>query len=194
MSRKINRVPVKLDAKGIKALSKEEIVTILRGADPLIMCGGRAMLAKILKGSREKKLLEQGLDKVPVYAAFKALSLEDIQARIDWMILNDYLTIEYDYRLPLIVYTNKGWEIERETYATELLQGIDKLIASDELQLDMTYLKDRNRDIIMLLLDKIQASENPKYLPVLAAWKKVDYKKVQLRITQVMQGLEQTVA
>ena len=193
MGRKINRVPVRLDAKGIKTLSKSDIAIILRAADPLIMHGGRALLAKILKGSKEKKLLEQGLDKSPVYGTFKTLSLEEIQARIDWLILNDYLAIEYDYRLPLLIYTHKGWEIEQETYATELLQDIDQLLERGETQTDMSYLKDRNRGMIFLLLDKIEATGNPKYLSVLRAWKKVDYKKVQMRINQVMRSLEQAV-
>jgi hypothetical protein len=33
-----------------------------------------------------------------------------------------YLDIEYDYRLPLLVFTDRGWDIERETMADELLQ------------------------------------------------------------------------
>jgi hypothetical protein len=56
-----------LDPKGIKNLPYEEIVAILRGADDLIMSGGRSLLAKVLKGSRAKKVLGLGLDASPVY-------------------------------------------------------------------------------------------------------------------------------
>ena len=59
MSRKIQRVRYRLDAKSITALPFDEIAAILRGADTLIMSGGRSMLVKILKGSRDKKLLIQ---------------------------------------------------------------------------------------------------------------------------------------
>jgi hypothetical protein len=50
MGKKVKRVRVELDASGIKQLSDHEIKTILRGADDLIMSGGRALLAKILAG------------------------------------------------------------------------------------------------------------------------------------------------
>jgi hypothetical protein len=39
-------------------------------------------------------------------------------------------------------------------------------------------------------LDKIEASGNPKYLPVLEAWAQIDYKKIKLRIEQVMREIK----
>jgi superfamily II DNA helicase RecQ len=189
MSRKVRRVSYRLDAKGIKALPCEEIVAILRGTDELIMTGGRALLSKILKGSREKKVLELGLDECPVYGYYKQLTLPEILARIDWMILNGYLQIQYDYRLPLLKYTPKGWEIERETFAAELLQEFDEMIASGKPHFDMEYLKDRNRGMILLLLDKVEATGDPKYVPLLKDWEKIDYQKVQKRIRQVVRKL-----
>ena len=60
MGKRVNQVNVTLDPKGITDLPYEEVRAILRGADDLIMRGGRALLAKVLKGSREKKLLEFG--------------------------------------------------------------------------------------------------------------------------------------
>lgn len=46
MGRKVQRVPVSLDSHEIHALSEEEIRIIRRGADDLIMSGGRSLLAK----------------------------------------------------------------------------------------------------------------------------------------------------
>ena len=117
MSRKVRRVPVTLDSRDVNELSEDEIRLILCGADDLIGSGGRGLLAKILKGSKQKALFERQLDQSPVYGALSELSLEQITARVDWLIINGYLRIEYDYRLPLLVYTKRGWEIERETYA-----------------------------------------------------------------------------
>lgn len=123
MSKKVRRVPYRLDTKGVKSLSDDEIKIILRGADNLIMTGGRAMLAKILGGSKNKKLLEHEFDKNPVYGAFKGTNQEEILAKVDWVILHDYLDTEYDSRLPMLVYTDKGWKIERETYAMNYCKG-----------------------------------------------------------------------
>lgn len=70
MSRKKSRVKVELDSGDVKGLSDEEIKAILRAADELIATGGRNMLAKILKGSKDKKVLEHGLDQCPVYGYY----------------------------------------------------------------------------------------------------------------------------
>lgn len=182
-------MPYCLDRKEIKELPFDEIVAILRGADELIMTGGRSLLSKILKGSREKRVLELGLAACPVYGYYRHLTLPEILARVDWVILNGYLEIEYDYRLPLLKYTSKGWEIERETFAEELFQEFDQMIASGERHFNMTYLKDRNRGMIILLLDKVEATGDPKYIPLLRNWEKTDYKKVQKRIRQVIKSL-----
>jgi superfamily II DNA helicase RecQ len=190
MSRKVRRVPYQLDTRDVKDLPLEEITAILRGADDLIMSGGRSLLAKILKGSRDKKLLSLELDKSPVYGYCKHLTLADIQARVDWIIVHNYLDINYDHRLPLLRYTESGWEIERETYARELMEGFDDLLASGQTEFDMSYLKDRARDMILILLDMVEASRDARYIPILEAWAEVDYKKVRKRIGEVIEQIE----
>lgn len=190
MSRKkYTRVSYTLDAQDVKDLPLEEIRAILRGADNLVMTGGRSMLTKILKGSRDKKLLALGLDASPVYGYYHHLTLAKIQARVDWVILHGYLDIEYELSMPLLHYTPAGWEIERETYAQELLQGFDKMVDSGQTEFDMLYLKDRARDMIFILLDLVEESGDKKYIPILEAWAKIDYKKVRTRINTVIQQL-----
>lgn len=190
MGRRVRRVPVNLNIDDLQPVPFNEIKAILRGADPLIMSGGRTLLAKILKGSRDSKILELNLDKCPVYGYFKDHTIKEITIKIDWLILNGYLSIEYDYRLPLLVYTRKGWEIEMDTYSDEMLQGFDEMIASGQTYFDMTYLKDRNREMILMLLDKVAVTADTKYIPILEAWKKIDYKKVRKRINWVINKLQ----
>lgn len=72
----------------------------------------------------------------------------------------------------------------------EFLNEWDKWLAAGKKSPDMHYLKDRNRGMIMLMLDKIQETENKKYIPYLKDWEKIDYKKVRGRIREVIQGLE----
>ena len=191
MSRKVNRVKYHLDSREIKELPYEEIAAILRAADDLIMRGGRNLLSKLLKGSKEKKIIELGLDKNPFYGFYSEISLEDILAKIDWIIENNYLAIEYDYRLPLLVFTEKGWEIEKDTYSTELLNGFDSMIDSGVNYFNMNYLKDKNRDLIFLLLNKVEQTKNKKYIPILEVWKEIDYKKVKQKINQVINSILQ---
>jgi superfamily II DNA helicase RecQ len=127
MSRK-KRVNYHLDSGGVTNLTSDEIKAILRAADDLIATGGRSMLAKILKGSKDKNIAKHGLDQSPVYGFYRNYKLAEITRRIDWVIENGYIRIEYSGRLPVIVYTEKGWEIERETYTDELLQKLTSLL------------------------------------------------------------------
>ena len=192
MSRKIQRVRYDLDPKDVQRLSPEELRAILRGADELIGSGGRSLLVKILKGSHAQEVLKLHLDQCPVWGTFHDLSADEILARIDRAILDGYLKVVYDYRLPVLVFTDDGWEIEKETFAHELLAGFDELLTTSQPPYDMSYLKDRNRSLIWCLLDKIEASENPKYLPLLEAWQQIDYQKVKQRIEQVMRKIRGT--
>lgn len=189
MSRKAQRVHYELDPKGIRKLQPEELKAILRGADELIGSGGRSLLVKILKGSRAGDVLRLHLDQCPVYGYFLHVSVDEILARIDRAILDGYLKVVYEGRLPVLVFSEAGWEIEKETFADELLAGFDELLATGGPPYDMSYLKDRNRTLIWRLLDKIEAGGNPKYLTLLEAWEQIDYKKVRLRIEGVIRKI-----
>ena len=54
----------------------------------------------------------------------------------------------------------------------------------------MMYLKDRNREMILLLLDKVEATGNSRYIPILEAWKRIDYKKVRHRINNLIEKIQ----
>lgn len=189
MSRRRQQVPVHLDAKGIKSLPTADIHAILRAADSLIAAGGRSLLTKILRGSRSKDVLAHDLDQNPAYGFYQGMPEDDVLARIDWMILHDYLHIIYAGRIPVLAFTPQGWEIERENYAAEIVRGFDGMLAAGQGPYAMEYLKDRDRPMIMLVLDKVEASRDPKYLPLLDDWARIDYQKVQQRIRKVQAHL-----
>lgn len=184
MSRKVRRVPVVLDAGEIRDLPMEDIRVILRGADELISTGGRSMLAKILKGSKDKKILEYKLNECPAYGYYHDMKLDDISKCIDWMIKKDYLRIKYDYRLPLLVFSEKGWEIEIETFAKELYQRFCLDIKEKNARV-IFEMKDVNRQVVMLVLDKIEKDGTEEFSTCLEAWKLMEVKKVAVRIAEV---------
>ncbi len=184
MSKKVRRVPVSLDAGEIKDLPQEDIRMILRGADELISTGGRSMLAKILKGSKDKKIFEYKLNECPAYGYYQDMKLDDISKCIDWMIKKDYLRIEYDYRLPLLVFSEKGWQIEKETFAQELYQKICLDVEEKKARV-LFEMKEVNRQVVMRVLDKIEKDGTEEFLPYLEAWKMLEVKKVAARIIEV---------
>ncbi|MEK5029669.1 RQC-minor-1 family DNA-binding protein [Paenibacillus sp. FSL M7-1046] len=188
MGKKSPKVKVHLDSGDIRTLADQEIKAILRAADELIMTGGRNLLAKILKGSKDKSVLKHELQLSPVYGYYHDLNLEDIMYRIDWMIRKGYLEIEYSDRLPLIVFSEKGWAIERETYAEELLLKLGSLLDGHDYSY-VENLKDRNRGMILLLIEKIKETGNARFVPLLRAWQAIEYKKVQAELQSAIQYL-----
>ena len=73
--------------------------------------------------------------------------------------------------------------------ADEHLRNIDQALSSSPQPPDMSDLKDRNREVIWRLLEKIQASGDLRYIPALEAWEPIDYRKVRQRIRSVIRSL-----
>lgn len=192
MSKKVRRVPAILDAGEIKDLPQEDIRMILRGADELISTGGRSMLAKILKGSKDKKIFEYKLKECPAYGYYHDMKLDDISKCIDWMIKKDYLRIEYDYRLPLLVFSEKGWQIEKETFAQELYQRMCLDVEEKKARV-LFEMKEVNRQVVMCVLDKIEKDGTKEFLPYLEAWKMLEVKKVAARIAEVEKKISKRI-
>ena len=109
---------------------------------------------------------------------------------MDWCIENEYMDIEYDYRLPLLIYTKKGWEIEKDIYSDEFLQKINEVCFTKNYDY-VLQLKDRNRELIVMLLNKISSSGNKQYIPVLEVWEEIEYKKVQNKINGIIKKLKE---
>jgi len=174
-------------------MEKTDILVILRAADDIIAQAGRSMLAKILKGSRDKKVLEHGLDRCPSYGYFRNLTLNEISDRIDWMIEHDFLEIEMSGKLPMIVFTERGWTIERAQHAGELLREWDWWLAEGRSEIDPSYLKDRNRGMMLLFLNLIRWSGDLRYVPYLRQWERIEYKNVQAAIRQTIRDLERGI-
>lgn len=187
MTKKINRVqytlsPCKQD------LTIEEVKTIIRGAEDVVYQGGRSLLVKILKGSKDKKIIELKLNENPSYSAFSNDTVENITSKIDWMIENDYLVVEYDYRLPLLAYEDKGLNIAKDLISNEYFEKIRKAVENNDFSFALN-LKDKNRDTIFILLEKIRINGDNMFIPFLEFWKENEYKKVQARINCIISDL-----
>ena len=192
MSRRDHRILVTLDTGDIKELSQEDIKMILRAADPCIMKAGRNMLAKILKGSKDKKVLELKLNECPVYGYYHDMKLADIMHHIDWMIDEDYLRIKYDGRLPLLVFSDEGWAIEKETFAQELYQQFLLDVKENNPRVIHKLIK-VNRKVILRILDIIEEEGTKEFIPCLEAYRKIESKRIGRRIIEVENTIKDRV-
>lgn len=161
----------------------------MRATDELIAIGGRTMLVKILKGSKDKKSLEHGLDGCPAYGYYHSLTLDEISHRVDWMIEEDYLRIDYNGRLPMLVFSEKGWQIEAETFAEEIYEKFCLDLEEGRMRM-IQDMKDVNRQVVFGVLEKIRASRNPGFIPMLDAWKELEVRKVREKISSVQKSLK----
>ncbi|AGF57834.1 superfamily II DNA helicase RecQ [Clostridium saccharoperbutylacetonicum] len=177
------------DLTGQKNPSKEDINNILRAADEIIASAGRTMLAKILKGSKDKKVLENGLYQCPSYGYYNMLTIEEITKIIDWMIVNGYLEIYYNGRLPMIVFSERGWETYKPYYVDELYSLVLKVneIGAENL---IERLKQTNRQVVKMLLLKIGESKNIGFIRFLMEWELVEVKKVRIIINHTISKLK----
>ncbi|MDF2670846.1 MAG: superfamily helicase [Paenibacillus sp.] len=178
-------------AKRNELLPKQEIYAILRAADDIIAQGGRTLLSKILKGSKDKKVQELGLEKNPAYGYFADLTLEAIMQKIDHMIKTDFLETQLNWKLPTIVFTARGWAVERERLSVEFLREWDLGIDNRIIPISFDYLKDCNRGLILLFLYQILRTGNKKYISYLKLWERTAYKKIKAEIRNVIDALEQ---
>lgn len=53
----------------------------------------------------------------------------------------------------------------------------------------MEFLKDRDRQLVLLLFDRVEATGNADYVPLPESWRKFDYQKMRQRIKDVIRGL-----
>lgn len=176
------------DLSGMAPLPEREIRVILRAADEIIAAAGRTMLAKILKGSKDAKLLEVGLDKCPSYGEYHALTMEEITKRIDWMIVHDYLDIEYQGRLPMIVFSYRGWEKYKPQYADELLDLI-LTVNEETVSALVERLKKTNREVVIQILEKIVEQKYVGSEGFLRIWGMTEVKKVRAMINVAIEKL-----
>ena len=63
---------------------------------------------------------------------------------------------------------------------------LDQQISRGDLLGSFEWLNETNREVIMGLLDAIEASANRKYLPALRSWSRIAVRKVRQKIEKVV--------
>jgi len=189
MGRKVRRVPVVLDPSD-EPPTPDEMDAILLAADEIIDRAGRNGLTLILKGSRAAKVFEKEWDQVETYGALAYLTRDEIARKVDWMIYEGWLDIEYEWALPLIAHTERGWERVRRLWVDKLLAEFETWAAEGRSERVWPRIETFHRDIKFQLLDRIHWQRAHHLAPVLLAWQPHEVRKVRQRIGNVIRHLD----
>jgi len=181
-------VPVTLTPP-VEPPTPDEIDTILLAADEVIMSAGRNGLTLILKGSRAAKVFEKEWDQVETYGALAHLTRDEITRKIDWMIHKGWLRIEYDWALPLITHSERGWERVQKLWVEKLLGKFETWVAEGRPEQVWPRIETFHRQIKFQLLECIRAQRAHHLAPVLLAWRPHEVRQVRERIGGVLQDL-----
>lgn len=149
---------------------QDEIDAVLMAADAIVAQAGRAGVTLILKGSRSQKALAQGWDKLPDYGRLRHLTTDQIARIVDWCIHHDWLWIEYDHGIPLLVHSPQGWERVKMLWVARVLEWFAKWTAAEQPERVWPALGHIHREIKLRVLEVISHEQRVELAPVLCTW------------------------
>ena len=163
-----------------------EVDAILQAADEIVGRGGRSGLALVLKGSASQKVREQGWDRSPAYGALSHHTVDEITTKVDWCIHHRWLHIEYERGIPLLYFTEKGWERVKALWVQRLLEQFAAWQTAGALQQLWSQMEHMHREIKLLRLTVIAHGGRRDLVPALQAWKAHEVKKVRQAINETL--------
>mgnify|MGYP002870105402 CR=1 FL=1 len=175
------RSPVNLDSGGVD-VSPEELTAILHGAYSVVHRGGRSQLVKLLKGSRDKRILEFGLDADDSYGALAHLTLDDIAHKVDWAIEEGYLDYYYEWRQPLLMFTERGWKLERPAAIENYYEQFCRDVVDGDMRMAERMI-DIKTDVQLDSIELIAQRCDERCLEHLEAWSSKATKRIRKKIS-----------
>ncbi len=133
------------------ALSREMGILIQKILSTVIKLGGNfgaTTVAKLLIGSKSKKLLKRGLDKISTYNIVNNYSYDEIIEVINELISSGYL-IQSKGRYPIVKISSAGYKILHHPY--ELSWSLE------EVQVKENNLTDQARNKLLLRLKRLRS-------------------------------------
>ena len=170
-------------------MSSEDLAIILHGADSVVHRGGRSQLVKLLKGSRDKKILELGLDTDESYGALSHFTLDGIARRVDWTIEKGYLDYYYEWRQPLLMFTDQGWELERPVAIEGMFRQFCRDVDEGEMRM-AGRMADIKNDIQLDVIELIAQRCDERCLGHLEAWSGKTTKRIRKKIAWAQRTIQ----
>lgn len=162
--------------------SEKELEIILIGADSIIpTSGGRNYLTQLLKGSKSQIMKRNNAQESEHYGKLSYLTLKEIERKIDWMIVKEWLKLEQEWKQPYIAHTRKGWERVKKLWVDKLIN-----LMKNDTNAFLGNIRDMHHEIKHQLLDRVQEKELTSLTPFLLRWKEIGVSKVRKRINAIL--------
>ena len=182
MSAKIIAFPVKEEV----GLTEHERDTILVAADEMICVGGRELLVQMLKGMRSEVVLEAGAEKRKNFGALSALTLGEIEAKIDQLVQEDLLRIELYGSRSLLVHSPSGWIRVKSLWSELLWRAFERRLRARDfggLQAEVGRL---HVEVKLSVLERIAREDAARFQPLLSSWRERETRRIRRKIDEVL--------
>lgn len=179
-------------------LTDDDLRAILGVCDCLVGAAGRTTLAMALRGSRAQRVLRHKVDEARGYGHYAERPESDVLARIDGVIAEGLIMIDYRDGYPLLVYSDRGLELAKRYVAEEWLGLLRARVqpvaegAALELPFLMSAMPNRNQNTVLLLAELTAAEADVTWLPLLRAWQAVETRRVRGRLEPLIAELKRT--
>lgn len=98
---------------------------------------GISVLCDVLRGSENKRIIENKLNRIPEYGMLRSLSADDVKAVIEWMISEHYI-LQTKGNYPVLHSTYEGLHYS-ETITEGQLKKLKEYIEKDQLEFEERY-------------------------------------------------------
>ncbi len=122
-----------------------------------------------------------GLDADDSYGALSHLTRDEISHKVDWTIEQGYLDYYYEWRQPLLMYTERGWELERPVVVENYYEEFCGDVKDGEFRMAQR-MTDIKYDIQLDVIDLITQRCDERCLAHLDSWSSQTTKRIRKKI------------
>jgi superfamily II DNA helicase RecQ len=178
-----------------REMSAEERGAVLNVCDAAVAArAGRTSAMMALRGSRAEKVRRLGLTECRGHGYLAGMSEEEVLARIDTLIHEGILRVEWREGLPLLGYSEEGLALAEAAGADEWTGELQEAVrrgVSDPAE--FWFLRDRetrNHHTALLLTEKVAQVAAPDWLPLLRRWREGETRRMRGRLNPIIERLE----
>jgi hypothetical protein len=168
-------------------ISDDERDQVLIAADEMIAKGGRELLAQALKGIHSEVVLAAEGEKLRCFGSLEALTLAQIDAKIDKLLEDGLLRLEHYLGRTLLVHSPPGWERTKELLADRVFASLRKRVDGSDVRGVFAEIGRVHREVKFLVLARIEEARDARFAPLLESWRERETKPVKRRIGEVLE-------